>query len=69
MKTDMRSTINELCDFLEHPLTEDQKDVLENHVEFDNMKKNVNAYHNKNYSSAATEFHFMRKGVVGDWAN
>ena len=69
MKTDIRSTINELCDFLEHPLTEDQKDVLESHVEFDNMKKNVNAYHNKNYNSAAAEFHFMRKGVVGDWEN
>ena len=33
------------------------------------MKNNVKAYQNTCYNSTAPEFHFMRKGIVGDWMN
>ena len=70
MKRDQKAVIEELCDFLQHPLTEDLVDRLCDHVMFDNMKKNP--YVNP---SASNEFpskdkkNFMRKGEVGDWKN
>ena len=70
MKRDQKAVIEELCDFLQHPLTEDLVDRLCDHVKFENLKKNP--YVNP---SASNEFpskdkkNFMRKGEVGDWKN
>ena len=69
MKADMKATIDDLCEFIEQPLTEKQKNILQDHVKFENMKKNANAYQNTSYNSTVPELHFMRKGIVGDWAN
>ena len=69
MKADMEATIDDLSEFIEQPLSEEQKVLLQDHVKFENMRKNVNAYQNTNYDSNAPGFHFMRKGIVGDWIN
>ena len=67
MKTDQMSVIEELCDFLQHPLTNDKKVKLLKHVQFENMKSNPFS------SPAPTAFLdqsiFFRKGSVGDWQN
>lgn len=67
MKRDQRGVIRDLCKFLEHPLTELQMSRLEEHLKFDNMKKNPNMD-----PTAGLDWHggdFMRKGQVGDWKN
>ena len=70
MKKDQKGVIKELCDFLDHPLSEDLMDRLCDHVKFENMKKNPHAN-----PSGALHLHgnkdksFMRKGEVGDWKN
>ena len=69
MKEDTRGVIDQLAEFLHHPLSREQKILLCEQVEFSNMKKNVNAYNNTGYNNNASEIHFMRKGVVGDWVN
>ena len=69
MKADIKATIDDISEFIGQPLTEEQKDILQDHVKFDNMKKNINAYSNTSYNTTNPELHFMRKGIVGDWAN
>ena len=64
MKKDQKGVIDELVEFLDHPLSEEKIDALVDHVKFDNMKKN----------SATNLFkdgdkQFIRKGQVGDWKN
>ena len=49
MKADTRGVIDELCDFVQHPLSNEQKTLLCDHVQFDNMKKNKNAYSNRTF--------------------
>ena len=49
MKADTRGVIDELCDFVQHPLSDEQKKLLCEHVQFDNMKKNKNAYSNRTF--------------------
>ena len=41
IKADSRATIDEISEFVGQPLTKEQKDILQDHVKFDNMKKNV----------------------------
>jgi len=62
MKADQRKVINDLCVFLDHPLTPELVDKLVEHLKFDNMKKNANV--NPNFHP-----NFIRKGQVGDWKN
>ena len=66
MKRDQKAAIKSLCDFLEHPLSEDQVDMLENYISFDNMKKNSNA---TPVAGIQMPGEFLRKGKVGDWKN
>ena len=68
MKRDTKAVIEDLCDFFHHPLTEDLKDVLTEHVQFENMKKNPNANPSA-IMNLPPEKQFMRKGQVGDWKN
>ena len=71
MKKDTKAVIDELCDFLQHTLTEDKKGQLLEHVKFDNMKNNPNANPSAKFKSnnAPPKKDFMRKGQVGDWKN
>merc|ERR1712115_43858 len=64
MKRDQRKVIEDLCEFLEHPLNTTQIESLIPHLQFDNMKANVNAY-----PSPGCPRNFLRKGEVGDWKN
>jgi len=66
MKLNQRGVIEELSQFLDHPVTATTIDLLENHLKFDNMKNNpkVNPTTGLNLKSD-----FMRKGQVGDWKN
>ena len=82
MKFNQRGVIEELSQFLDHPITAKTIDFLENHLKFDNMRKNpkVNPTAGLNLKSD-----FMRKGEVslndplnikyfnhsqvGDWKN
>lgn len=67
MKKDQEGAINELCEFLEHPLSSSQVQDLVNHLKFENMKKNPNV--NISLKIPDPKGNFMRKGKVGDWKN
>jgi len=64
MKKDQRSVINELCDFLNQPLSEEKIDALIDHVKFENMSKNPAAK-----ITGLNDAKYFRKGKVGDWKN
>ena len=67
MKSDQMSVINELCDFLKHPLAIDQKVQLFKHVQFENMKSNP--FSSPAPTAVLDQSIFFRKGSVGDWKN
>ena len=67
MKVDQRVAVDELCEFLNHPLSEELKGRLCEHVKFDNMKKSV--FSNFSAGIVPPEKQFVRKGEVGDWRN
>ena len=67
MKADTAGAIEEMAEFLNHPISSEQKNLLCEYVKFDNMKKNENAYNNSGVNN--NTIHFMRKGIVGDWKN
>jgi len=70
MKKDQRKIIDELCVFVNHPLTPGQVDKLVEHLKFDTMKKNPNANPTSGMDlEALGKTDFMRKGQVGDWKN
>jgi len=66
MKKDQKKIVEELCAFLEHPLSPGQVASLVDHVKFENMKANPNA---NPTSGMHLKTDFMRKGQVGDWKN
>lgn len=70
MKKDQKSVIEDLCQFLNHPLSTEQIDALVSHVDFENMSKNpmANPMSGLTYKPKS-EGQFMRKGEVGDWKN
>ena len=43
MKKDQRKIVEDLSNFLDHPLTPSQMDSLVDHVKFESMKANPNA--------------------------
>jgi len=63
MKKDTKKVIEELCEFVEHPLSSEKVDALVDHVHVDNMRKNpwVNPPQGKRLRMS-----FIRKGKVGD---
>merc|ERR1712080_464416 len=67
MKKDLGKVIEDLCGFLEHPLKPSQVESLVEHLQFDNMKKNVNIYPVAGPMKDGGGF--LRKGAVGDWKN
>ena len=69
MKTDQKAVIKELCDFLQHPLSEDKVDRLCDHVKFENMRQNPYVNPSAAKEIQGEDKNFMRKGQVGDWRN
>ena len=67
MKKDQKSVVRSLCDFLEHPLSEEQMDRLVKYINFDNMKNNPNATPTAGVKLPPEKSDFLRKGKVGDW--
>ena len=67
MKEDQLGVIEDLCSFLDHPLSAEQKESLAEHVKFDNMKKNPNTNPTAGVDLPPGKPDFMRKGEVGDW--
>jgi len=68
VKKDSKKVIEELCEFLGHPLPQEKIDALVEHVSFDKMKKNT-AVNPSSHIGMTGEKNFMRKGKVGDWKN
>ena len=64
MKADQKGIVEELIDFLKHPLSEEKIESLVDHVKFENMKKNpaTNLFQ-------SGDKQFIRKGQIGDWKN
>ena len=62
MKADQRKVINDLCVFLDHPLSPELVDSLVEHLKFDNMKSNVNV--NPTSKLNMMKGNFIRKGQV-----
>lgn len=71
LKTDFRSEINKICDFLgKERLSSDEIVRLEEHCSFEQMSRNpaVNYQHWDELGLRdTTEAAFMRKGITGDW--
>ena len=67
MKKDQKAVVNDLCQFLNHPLSSQKIDALLNHVSFEVMSKNTMA--NPLAGLPKQEGNFMRKGEVCDWKN
>merc|ERR1712002_933112 len=64
MKKNQRGVINDLCEFLNHSLSDEKIDALVNHVKFENMSKNPAAK-----ITGVNDSISFRKGIVGDWKN
>lgn len=61
-----------ICDFVGHPLTENQIDRITSHCSFEKMRNNKMV--NREELPVADLFDmskskFMRKGIIGDWRN
>jgi len=69
IKKDSKKVIQELTEFLGHPLSEEKMDALVKHVSFDMMKKNPAANPTVHLQGMGEDKNFMRKGKVGDWKN
>merc|ERR1719186_1879367 len=65
MKKDQMAVLEDICSFLNKPLSEEKKEELVNHLKFENMKKNPAV----NEEEAGFKGDFIRKGKVGDWKN
>ena len=68
IKINVKSVIEEICTFLDHPLSASQIEDLSEYLEFDNMSQNKMANPTAGMKHASTA-NFMRKGEVGDWKN
>jgi len=67
MKKDSKKVIEELTEFLGHPLSKEKVDALVHHVSFDVMKNNPAANPMALMKEEGKDF--MRSGKVGDWKN
>lgn len=70
MKKDLKAVLQELCTFLNKPLSEEKLQQLIRHLSFDNMKKNpANNYEDTQmrmrFVKPEHEFKMIRKGQVG----
>ncbi|XP_054992503.1 amine sulfotransferase-like isoform X2 [Sorex araneus] len=72
MKKDLKSAVQNLCDFLGKELSEDDVDAVVRQATFKNMKSDSRANYNsilKNEVGTKSDGHFLRKGTIGDWKN
>ena len=67
MMEDQMGIIDDLCSFLDHPLSAQQKETLADHVKFSNMKQNPNTNPTAGVDLPPGKPDFMRKGEVGNW--
>ncbi|XP_063238070.1 luciferin sulfotransferase-like [Bacillus rossius redtenbacheri] len=73
MKKDLPSVIRRTADFLERKLSDEDVDVLAEHLSFDSMRKNRSVNYeevveiNRNFGLIPAEGQFMRAGRVGEW--
>lgn len=70
MKSDLKSVILKVADFLEKTLSEQDVEKLLEHLSFDSMKENpfINVKPMNNTKIGPDE-QFVRKGIVGDHKN
>lgn len=72
MKEDLPSVVKKVAQFLEREVTEEQVEMLCDHLSFKRMKKN-DSVNNEAIRKVAfvpgREGAFIRKGEVGDWKN
>jgi len=66
-KENARGILKDISAFLEHPLSEEDIEMIERKNSFENMKKNPNA--NPLSGIKGDGKGFQRKGIVGDWKN
>jgi hypothetical protein len=75
MKHDLRKVIRQVSLFLERPLTDEQVEILNQHLTFDKMKQNPAVNYEELFApikknrKIGEEEKFMRKGIVGDYKN
>nr|CAH7721408.1 unnamed protein product [Callosobruchus chinensis] len=73
MNKDLPTVIKKVANFLQKPLSEEQVQILCNHLSFENMKKNPAVNYemvisiNRKYKLTQSEGKFMRSGKVGDY--
>ena len=69
MKRDLRKVIERVAKFLDKELSENDIQMLLNHLDFNNFKNNpaVNNEVWKSFGLATQEGSFIRKGEVGGW--
>ena len=69
MKRDLRKVIERVAKFLDKELSENDIQILLNHLDFKNFKNNsaVNNEVWKSFGLAKQEGSFIRKGEVGGW--
>ncbi|XP_058066589.1 luciferin sulfotransferase-like [Anopheles bellator] len=76
MKRDLRDVLLRVSEFFAKSYTEDQLNMLAEHLSFDQMKKNPSTNNEQMVRGAmkmngreGEHFEFMRKGIVGDHRN
>ena len=69
IKKDMKKVIMKVSKFLDSPLTEEQIEILEDHLNIKNFRNNpaVNLESAKGVGFMEKEGNFIRKGEVGGW--
>jgi len=71
LKKDLRGEIKKVADFMEKPLSDEQLDLMTQHLRFDSFSKNeaVNMETPKKMGLFNEDGNFCRKGKTGDWKN
>ncbi|XP_054276256.1 luciferin sulfotransferase-like isoform X2 [Macrosteles quadrilineatus] len=73
MKKDLASNVRKTADFLSKPLTDEQVQMLCDHLSFNNMKNNPSSNNEdvvsmtKRFNKVESEGRFLREGTVGQW--
>lgn len=69
VKSDVSHTVDVIADFLNTPLTRQEKEIILKHTTFQNMRSNPATNLNKVSFLQQDRISFQRKGQVGDWKN
>ncbi|XP_022127155.2 sulfotransferase 1E1 isoform X1 [Pieris rapae] len=68
MQKDLRNVIDRVSEFLGKSYSDEEKNILADHLTFDNMKKHTDVFKTAN-DNKDSEIKFMRKGKSGNWMN